>query len=904
MKKLLLSIFALTTIISEAQVTTVFSENVGSPAGTTVYASYTGWQNNGTLTFTGTGDVRSTTPSTNNYTGASGAGNVFLTTNATSKTLIIGNINTVGYSSLNLAFGLFKSTTASNGTELSVEVSTDGVVYTALTFPALPTGSGTANWKWVKATGTIPSAANLRIRFTNTATIGPQFRLDDIKLTDGLVPDSITTTSTTYGAPFCAGTAIKVPFSILGVYNSNNVFTAQLSDATGSFATPVSIGSLSGLAGDTINATIPINTVGGTGYKIRVVSSSPVVTGTDNGSGFTVNAAAITTLFDTICSNSSIVFNGQTITTAGVYKDTLTSVTGCDSLVTLNLALKATSASSIVDSICPRGSYSFNGQTLTQAGTYKDTLVSANGCDSVITLTLTLKSVASSSKTASICPGSTYIFGSKTLSQAGTYNDTLTAANGCDSIVTLTLSLKPVASSSQTAAICPGSTFSFGGQNLSQAGTYKDTLTAANGCDSIITLTLTLKTIATKAIAVSICPGSSYDFGGKNLTTPGTYKDTLTGVNSCDSIVTLTLSLKTVATNAISASICPGSSLDFGGNNLTTAGTYKDTLTGSNGCDSIVTLTLSLKAVTTGAVSASICPGSSYDFGGKNLTAAGTYKDTVTGSNGCDSIVTLTLSLKSTSASSKSASICPGFTYAFGGKLLSQAGTYKDTLTGVNGCDSIVTLTLTLKTVVTANVFDSICSGQTYNFNGKSLTTAGVYNDTISSSQGCDSIIHLNLAVVTVSTPVITKTGTVLSTGSYSSYKWYRNGVAVSGGIAQQLTITQNGGYTVVVTGAHGCKDSSQVYNVTGVSIDETNVLSSLALYPNPANQQITISLEDNTSNPIQVNILDVLGKTQKQISFKGSSQTIDVADLTAGIYLVQITSEKQTKTIRLEIAK
>jgi hypothetical protein len=464
--------------------------------------------------------------------------------------------------------------------------------------------------------------------------------------------------------------------------------------------------------------------------------------------------------------------------------------------------------------------------------------------------------------------------------------------------------LKPVASSLQTAAICPGSTFSFGGQNLSQAGTFKDTLTAANGCDSVITLTLTLKPIATKAIAVSICPGSSYDFGGQNLTTPGTYKDTLTGVNSCDSIVTLTLSLKTVVTNAISASICPGSSLDFGGNNLTTAGTYKDTLTGSNGCDSIVTLTLSLKAVTIGAVSASICPGSSFDFGGKNLTVAGTYKDTVTGSNGCDSIVTLTLSLKSTSASSKSASICPGFTYAFGGKLLNQAGTYKDTLTGVNGCDSIITLTLSLKTVVTSNVFDSICSGQTYNFNGKSLTTAGVYNDTISSSQGCDSIIHLNLAVVTVSTPVITKTGTVLSTGSYSSYKWYRNGVAVSGGIAQQLTVTQNGGYTVVVTGAHGCKDSSQVYNVTGVSIDETNVLSSLTLYPNPANQQFTISLEDNTSNPIQVNILDVLGKTQKQISFKGSSQTIDVADLTAGIYLVQITSEKQTKTIRLEIAK
>ena len=87
--------------------------------------------------------------------------------------------------------------------------------------------------------------------------------------------------------------------------------------------------------------------------------------------------------FDTICANSSIVFNGQTVTTAGVYKDTLTSVTGCDSLVTLNLALKATASSSFSDSLCPRGSYLFNGQTLTQAGIYNDTLTAANGCDSV-----------------------------------------------------------------------------------------------------------------------------------------------------------------------------------------------------------------------------------------------------------------------------------------------------------------------------------------------------------------------------------------------------------------------------------------------------------------------------------------------------------------------------------------
>jgi hypothetical protein len=62
--------------------------------------------------------------------------------------------------------------------------------------------------------------------------------------------------------------------------------------------------------------------------------------------------------------------------------------------------------------------------------------------------------------------------------------------------------------------------------------------------------------------------------------------------------------------------------------------------------------------------------------------------------------------------------------------------------------------------------------------------------------------------------------------------------------------------------------------------------------------------MEENNANPIHVNIVDVLGKTQKQISFKGNLLTVDVADLTAGIYLVQITSETQTKTIRLELAK
>jgi gliding motility-associated-like protein len=81
------------------------------------------------------------------------------------------------------------------------------------------------------------------------------------------------------------------------------------------------------------------------------------------------------------------------------------------------------------------GSYSLNGQTLTASGTYTDTLVAANGCDSVVTLQLSVKHQSNSSVAKTICQGEN--FEGYTIS--GTYVDTLISANGCDSIRTLQL---------------------------------------------------------------------------------------------------------------------------------------------------------------------------------------------------------------------------------------------------------------------------------------------------------------------------------------------------------------------------------------------------------------------------------------------------------------------------------
>jgi uncharacterized repeat protein (TIGR03803 family) len=91
---------------------------------------------------------------------------------------------------------------------------------------------------------------------------------------------------------FCAGSSLNVAYTATGSYGSANVFTAQLSDASGSFANPVAIGNTTSATSGTIEAVIPATTTAGTGYRIRVVSSNQAVTGSDNGSDIAITALA------------------------------------------------------------------------------------------------------------------------------------------------------------------------------------------------------------------------------------------------------------------------------------------------------------------------------------------------------------------------------------------------------------------------------------------------------------------------------------------------------------------------------------------------------------------------------------------------------------------------------------
>jgi len=183
--------------------TTFFSENMGSPSGTTSIASNT-FQNGSPILFSGTGDVRITSASSG-YTGASGNGNIFIT-NSSGTNFIIGGINTSSYSSISLSFGMFKSGTGSlTSTAFVVEFSTDG----GSTYPtsATFTNSAGATWTLINATGTIPSSTNLYIRFRQNQTT-QSVRIDDVKLT-GTASGSNSPTLSAEG-----GATVDAPFDV------------------------------------------------------------------------------------------------------------------------------------------------------------------------------------------------------------------------------------------------------------------------------------------------------------------------------------------------------------------------------------------------------------------------------------------------------------------------------------------------------------------------------------------------------------------------------------------------------------------------------------------------------------------------------------------------------------------
>lgn len=250
------------------------------------------------------------------------------------------------------------------------------------------------------------------------------------------------------------------------------------------------------------------------------------------------------------------------------------------------------------------------------------------------------------------------------------YNGTLTnftltgsTSNWVVSAATLTTQGSPLAgvTTTQTASVCSGGSFTFPDgttqTNINTTTTHTSTLTAVNGCDSLINSTINVLPNSTFAEAASLCVGSSYTFPDAttftNITANFSHISTLVNAAGCDSVITTSINILQPTTSSQSAMVCSGSSFTFPDGSVTaniTAQTIEmDTLFNQAGCDSVITTTVDVYPVYSASDSFAICYGSNYTFY-DGTTVNGIVSPTfhtslLTSVNGCDSAITTSLGI-------------------------------------------------------------------------------------------------------------------------------------------------------------------------------------------------------------------------------------------------------------------
>lgn len=332
----------------------------------------------------------------------------------------------------------------------------------------------------------------------------------------------------------------------------------------------------------------------------------------------------------------------------------------------------------------------------------------------------------------------------------------------------------------------------------------------------------------------------------------------------------------------VSATICSGESYIFGGQSYSVAGNYSDTTLNLAGCDSVTYLNLSVLSPSTSGITANACE--QYNFNSTLLTSSGTYYDTVPAFNGCDSIITLDLTIYNAQSTSLNITTCDQ--YIFNSMVLTSSGIFYDTLSTVNGCDSIVTLDLIIHNSQSNAVSQTACDQ--YLFNGNLLTASGSYQDTLLTMNGCDSVVTLNLTIHTADVSVNQSANTLTANTLGAMYQWLdcNNGYSViSGATNQVFNVTTNGSYAVEVT-ENGCTDTSAcfVYNTFGLS-EETEMI--LAVFPNPVDGFINIQINGNHF-PKYLILTNVNGQVLRTIQVNAQSLlSVDLSDLDSGLYFL-----------------
>lgn len=383
--------------------------------------------------------------------------------------------------------------------------------------------------------------------------------------------------------------------------------------------------------------------------------------------------------------------------------------------------------------------------------------------------------------------------------------------DGCDSIITMTLYVSNVYQQAEQRTICQNELpYPWNGITFHNAGTQTVTLQTVGGCDSTVTMTLHVSNTYQQAEQRTVCQDElPYSWNGKTFNTAGTQNATLQTTGGCDSIITMTLHVSSTYQQTEQRTVCQDElPYSWNGKTFNAAGTQTVTLQTVGGCDSTITMTLHVSSTYQQSEYRTVCQNElPYVWNGATFDSAGLQSVTLQTVSGCDSLVTMTLSVSDTNFTEVYESACDSF--AWNGVAYTESGDYTKTLSNSAGCDSVVTLHLTLNHTETAEITETACNE--YVWNGETYTESGNYIQTFTNEAGCDSSLTLHLTVIDTALEIISLTedfcegmsAELVAVTTMTDYLWS------TGEELPNITVTAPGVYSVTASQG-GCRATAR----------------------------------------------------------------------------------------------
>ena len=405
------------------------------------------------------------------------------------------------------------------------------------------------------------------------------------------------------------------------------------------------------------------------------------------------------------------------------------------------------------------------------------------------------------------------------------------------------------------------------------------------GIDGIWAKTISFCSPTTSSETVTECDSYTWNTNGQTYTQSGQYTEVLTNTAGCDSTITIDLTITNSSSSSITETVCDTYTAPDG-TVYTTTGNYTVVIPNTAGCDSTITIDLTVGNSSSSSLTLTECD--TYTApDGTTYTTTGNYTAVIPNTVGCDSTITIDLTITNSNSSSETVTECDAYTWSTNGQTYTQSGQYTSVLTNQVGCDSTVTLNLTITNSNTGSETVTECDSYTWNTNGQTYTQSGQYTEVLTNTAGCDSTVTLDLTITSVNNNISQLDDiTLQSDVTNAQYQWVdcdEDFQPIIGETGQVFVANANGNYAVIVS-ENNCSDTSACITINKVGLDDINK-NIFNVYPNPTSNSFTISSEKVINSEFK--IIDSQGREVLTGSMNGQEHTIDISNLSKGVYSV-----------------